>query len=692
MSSMFLCLGSTLAALVGLLVLGWGANRKRWRPLWVLIAAVFLIGAAFGAAETIFQMAAERTEEQTLKETVVSEVAVAPTPVPSRAQDLSALPTATPRPSAIQKPTAAAAETPTATLRATPSARSTLTPRPSPSPTTEPTAAVVEPSSAASVDIDALAASLIPAERDVLASLDDPPHYLINATVDFDALTVAGTAEIHYTNNETEELDAIYLRLYPNADYYEEGEIQIHAVNVDGDAADFRLEDPERTTLKVPLPEPLGPDRQTKLQIAFTVTVPRRSDRFGYDGGVMSLGHWYPMLAVYDDEGWNLDPYVPLGDPFYSDVANFTVHITVPDDTMIAASGVPVGEILHRPPRKTVVYGSGATREFALALSREYETARIQIGDTTVTSYYLPGHARGGVRALEVAADALEVYNDRFGLYPYTELDIAETSFTVMGAPGGMEFPGVVFISSDLYDPDSLFAFETDMIVAHEVAHQWWYGVVGNNQVDEPWLDEAFATYSSIIYYQDQGDPAMAEVAYWLQAVLPYQMVQMLGADGPLQSSLLDYDDELITYQSLVYSKGALFLARLRELLGDETFFALLQHHYEAHKYGLLEPDAFRRSLEEITRDANLNELSRAEILELYDAVVVRGEPIEGMAELDVLEGLGGTLEGQLSAGDVEEMLGLAEHLGGLLDGEVSPEELEDIMLFLEELLTGMEP
>jgi hypothetical protein len=533
-------------------------------------------------------------------------------------------------------------------------------------------------------DIEALAPSLIPAEQDVLTSLDDPPHYILNVAVDFDALTVAGTAEIHYTNNEQEALDAIYLRLYPNADYYEEGATRIDAVNVDGVAADFSLENPERTVLKVPLPEPLEPGERTKLQIAFFVTVPQRSDRFGYDEGVMSLGHWYPMLAVYDDEGWNLDPYVALGDAFYSDIANYTLHLTVPEETVVAASGVEVGRILHRAPRATISYASAATRDFALALSRDYEMVRTQVGDTTVTSYYWPGHEQGGQRALEIAAGAIEVYSDRFGPYPYAEFDVAETSFTIMGSPGGMEFPGVIFVSSDFYEPGSLYAIESDVVVAHEVAHQWWYGVVGNNQVDEPWLDEAFATYSSIVYFEDQQDQAAAEMAYWAQAVLPYQLVRMLGADGPLQSSLLDYSDDLITYQSLVYGKGALFLARLRELLGDEMFFALLRHHYQAHKYGLLEQDDFRRSLEEVTHNA--------EALALYDAVVVRGEPIEGMAELEALGGLDGLLEGNLSPEQLERMMGILEHLGALLDGEVSPDELDGMLQFLDELLQDFEP
>jgi hypothetical protein len=130
-----------------------------------------------------------------------------------------------------------------------------------------------------------------------------------------------------------------------------------------------------------------------------------------------------------------------------------------------------------------------------------------------------------------------------------------------------------------------------------------------------------------------------------------------------------------------VYGKGALFLARLRELLGDEAFFALLQHHYEAHKYDLLNPDGFRQSLEQAT--------GNAEALALYDAVVVRGEPIEGLAELEVLAGLDGLLEGKFSPEEMESLLGLAEQLGGFLDGEVAPEDLGELLGQLGVFLGG---
>jgi len=132
-------------------------------------------------------------------------------------------------------------------------------------------------------------------------------------------------------------------------------------------------------------------------------------------------------------------------------------------------------------------------------------------------------------------------------------------------------------------------------------------------------------------------------------------LVQMLGGDGPVGASLLDYDGNLIVYQALVYGKGALFLAQLRELLGDEDFFALLGQHYQAHKYGLLAAGDFRRSIEAAT--------GNADALALYDAVVVRGEALEGLEGLERLEGLSDLLGDELTLEDVESWTELFEEL-----------------------------
>jgi hypothetical protein len=542
-----LCLGSTLSALLGLLALNLAARQGRKKLLWLLLAAVLLIGAGFGTAETVYEAATERADHA-------------------------------PRPGL--------------TLLSSP--------MPSPSPTASPALA-----------------SLISSEQNALDRLDNPPRYTLDVRVDFDALTLIGTEEILYTNNERVDLDCIYLRLYPNAAHNAEGETRIDAVNVNENAAEWSFEDAEHTALKVALPAPLRPGDQVTLQIAFGVTVPRLSGYFGYKQDVMSLGYWYPILAVYDDEGWNLDQHTSLGEVFYSDTGVYTVRIIAPEDVVVAATGVEVSRVLHRAPRMTLTYVSEGTRDFSLALSREYQSVSAQVGETTVTSYYLPQHETGGQRALQTAVDALEVYNARFGLYPYTELDVAETFLD-----GGMEFPGLVFIGSSFYPVGSSSIFDIEMLVAHEVAHQWWYGVVGNNQADEPWLDESFATYSSLLYFREvQGERAAQAVQSAFIDV--YLMATDSGNDGPLQSLLQDYAGKQSAYQSVVYFKGALFLARLREILGDDDFFALLQHHYQEHKYGLLAVDDFRQSIEQTT--------GNAEALKFYDAIVVRGESLEDL-------------------------------------------------------------
>jgi hypothetical protein len=517
-------------------------------------------------------------------------------------------------PHPLSAPTRTYTPTPAPTLTATPTPLPT--PVPSPVPTASPAPLPTRtPIASYPPGVAPYAASLLPDEQAGVAALDDPPVYTLDVHVDWEALTVAGTETLLFTNNEDVPLDALYLRLYPNAPHYEEGQTDVGPVTLDSQLAESSA---DGTVLEVTLPQPLAPEGRVSLTIPFTVTVPHRADRFGFQDDVMMLGHWYPMLAVYDDEGWNLDPYVEMGDAFYSEVGFYTVHLTVPDSTIVAATGVEARRTLLRTPKTRITFVSGATRDFALALSPRYRTQTRWVGDTQVTSFYLPEDEEGGRRALDTAADALQVFNARFGPYPYTEFDVAETPFLIDGSPGGMEFPGLIFISTNLYRPERFFANTLDIIVAHETAHQWWYGVVGNNQVDEPWLDESFATFAQILYVEDtQGkEQAQAEEALWVD--MPYLMTTMMGEDRPVATSLLEFDDSL-TYGGIVYSKGAIFLRELRELVGDETFFTILQHHYETYRYGIVPPDGFQRSVAEVTDDD-------LDALALYDLWVLSAE------------------------------------------------------------------
>jgi aminopeptidase N len=221
------------------------------------------------------------------------------------------------------------------------------------------------------------------------------------------------------------------------------------------------------------------------------------------------------------------------------------------------------------------------------------------VDGTTVTSYYLPGHEEAGRRALDVATRSVQVYNDRFGAYPYPHLRVVETYFLIEGSPGGMEYPGLVLVSSEFYDPESSLARsdEPEVVWAHEVAHQWWYGVVGNDQVDDPWLDEALSTYSSILYFEAAAGQKAADRQLRWQCTLPYRAIQVAGGDRPVGTSLDEFDENELAYAAIVYGKGGLFFEKLRELLGNDRFLAMLQGYYAAHRFGVVQPVDFEQSM-----------------------------------------------------------------------------------------------
>jgi aminopeptidase N len=209
----------------------------------------------------------------------------------------------------------------------------------------------------------------------------------------------------------------------------------------------------------------------------------------------------------------------------------------------------------------------------------------------------LPGHDTGGEAALSITADSLHVFNERYGAYPYTELDVVDAP---MRNALGVEYPGIFLIASGLYEePDQpSFAVAT----AHEVAHQWWYGVVGNDVFEEPWLDEALTTYSSSLYYQEVVGPGayLGLVDYWQGR---YDRLIQDGGDEPIAEDLSYFENATnpSSYGGVVYTKGALFFKALRDEIGDEAFFSALQGYYQEHKYQIARGDDLLDSFEEVT-------------------------------------------------------------------------------------------
>jgi len=407
-------------------------------------------------------------------------------------------------------------------------------------------------------------------------------------------LTLKGLERVQYTNTEDVPLSDIYFRLYPNLPAYN-GQMDIDAVVVDGQMIEPELE-AENTALRIPLLQPLAPGDQLDVSLMFTVLVPAEPqfgyNIFVYDDETATLAGFYPAVAVYDDDGWDTQLPPHYGDAPYLDAALYQVQLTVPNNMVVVASGSELEQKANNDGTQTLLLVSGPIREFYIAMRPDYEVASEIVDGVTVSSYY-PAHlAEGGEQALRNAADALRVYNKAFGPYPYREFDIAATPTTA----GGIEYAGVVVINQQLYEFPGMFFQQA---VTHEVAHQWWYNLVGNDQVDEPWLDEALTNYSTVFYWEEiEGDEATAKVteAYF---ETPYQKAKETGQDRAVVGPVSGFSER--DYGIIVYGKGSLFFQALRQEVGDDVYLDIMQTYFEQYKYRIAQGDNLLTVIEQVS-------------------------------------------------------------------------------------------
>ncbi len=187
--------------------------------------------------------------------------------------------------------------------------------------------------------------------------IDNVHHYRIEVDLDPDSKSYEAKQKVEYINFSIEKLDYIYFHLYPNAyksletapilfdeslftqEDFEPGYMELKDILVDNKPVNFQIEGIDDTILKIHLPSPLKPNEKLEVYLVYEVKLPLNVDRFGYGKDVFNFGNWYPIACVYDDKGWSLDPYYNIGDPFYSDIGNYDVIITVPEDFIVAASG-----------------------------------------------------------------------------------------------------------------------------------------------------------------------------------------------------------------------------------------------------------------------------------------------------------------------------------------------------------------
>lgn len=387
-------------------------------------------------------------------------------------------------------------------------------------------------------------------------------------------------AQVEYTNRTGTPLSDLTFRLLPNArSIYGGGALAVYRVTRGRRQVAVRFSQAS-TIMLVPLEPPLRPDRSTSVTITFTAQVPIWSDRgygiFNRARGVTLLAGWYPLLGVYDN-GWQVPAVASVGDAMLTETSLYEVALRVPDGYTVVSTGSTI-EITREQGSATWRMVSGAVREFACAVSDSWTQHAATIGDINVNFYSLSAATpnTSAQATLNIIGDAISAYNEWFGPYPFAEFDVIEAYISI----GGYEFSGMVVTDYGVRVDRSRGDFQ--WFVAHETAHQWWYGLVGNDSVSEPWLDEAFATYSGALYFEaTAGKPAAdAVIERWRRA---YGIPSRRSL--PITSPTFLFA-QWSRYNTVVHGHGALFLDALRRDVGDERFFGMLRQYADQHRYG----------------------------------------------------------------------------------------------------------
>ncbi|TXT60128.1 MAG: hypothetical protein BAJALOKI2v1_130010 [Promethearchaeota archaeon] len=417
-----------------------------------------------------------------------------------------------------------------------------------------------------------------------------------------DSASVDGNLTLELYNNDERSFDRIPFHLYLAGMQYIErpGNIEIYSVSqIDSEAVDLSYEiTQENQILWVTLDNDLKPDSTVTLDIDFKAFLPDGGiDRANFHGSdenqtkIYKFSHFYPIPAVYDSyDGWNNDSYLSLGDPFYFDMGYYSMDVEIPDDMVIAATGRLVDRILGED---TIVYNFEPlqpVREITFSVSRYFLCESKLVNGVNISTYYLPiSRNSWSGNALEYGSNALTLFSKTFGEYPYNSFNVVEEHTQY----GGMEYPCQVYITGDY--PDYL-----ESIIVHETAHQWWYNLVHNDEVDQGFLDEGLVEWS-VGYY---GEKHYNSWEYFQGSYSYLDRVRNYYTNyeraSKINQSVYEFSQNDMDYWFVAYRKTPLILQKLRFIVGNETFIKSLGHYFEKYKYSIVFLSDFQASIEEI--------------------------------------------------------------------------------------------
>lgn len=467
--------------------------------------------------------------------------------------------------------------------------------------------------------------------------------YIIDVSLNDREKTLDGFEKLTYTNNSPDTLTYIWFHLWPNAykndrtaftdqtlelgdtRFYfsnreERGYINRLDFKVDGHTVKTEDHPHHIDIIRLILPNPLPPGEKIVITTPFHVKLPYNFSRGGYEAKTFQVTQWYPKPAVYDQKGWHAMPYLDQGE-FYSEFGSFDVRITLPENYVVAATGElqnqeekdflksrkqPVKKpasttkaVNNRtgqrpaPPlpapvlkTKTLHYKQDLIHDFAWFANRDFivntDTCLLPSGKTIeVYSYYTQKDEVYWKNSLQYAKDALRFYSTAVGSYPY---NIASVVQGPQSFGGGMEYPTITVISPVASGK------MLDEIIAHELGHNWFYGILASNERDHPWMDEGMNTFYQYRYMQSKygKEPDGQELLLRTKA--------KFGTDQPIELPATEFTES--NYGLIVYHKTADWMKLLEDRLGKDQFSALMQDYFNEWKFRHPYPEDFKTILQ----------------------------------------------------------------------------------------------
>ncbi|MEV7151802.1 M1 family aminopeptidase [Streptomyces sp. NPDC093084] len=396
------------------------------------------------------------------------------------------------------------------------------------------------------------------------------PAYTVSLSSNTAGTVWTGHESATFTNASATPLTEVYLRLWDN--YHGTCSAPpITVTNVTGGTAGALSV--ACTALQIALPTPLAQGQSTTIGFDLGITVPSGADRFGHDGAFNMIGNALPVLAVKDGSGWHLDPYTNNGESFYSLAADFKVTLDHPTSLLVPATGTST-DTPGTSGRTVTTATASKVRDFAWAAGPFSKISGTSPGGVPVNIYSVSGISSSNAQSmLSTAKSAVDAHAGRFGAYPYGELDaVIDNNFWF----GGMEYPGFVL---DLVSTTAL---------THEIGHQWWYGIVGDDEYNSPWLDEAFTDYAT-------------DLAQGLSGTNCWNSVSWASSAEKITNSMAYWDAHSSRYSTVVYGYGKCALHDLRRLIGDSAMTTLLRNYASAHWYGVSTTAEFKAAAQAAT-------------------------------------------------------------------------------------------